>query len=257
MINASNPVIGTKRFSIPLKHEDLDAATCLTRVFDQEEILEQQLAATLIGEEIVVFNGFRVSHAKADFLAGRLAAKSALQILLPDTAILDWQMIRGAWHQPCIRGPINNHLVTIAHSAGVGVAVAFDDRWHCGIDIESLSRCDEETIATQVSPEEARWAKGEGSNNQSRWMMLWTAREALGKALRTGLLLPDALSPTSDWTETETGFSANFQRNDLLSVRSVVASGFVVSQVFPRNATADRAIESTMQWLHDSLEKLG
>ena len=83
-----------------------------------------------------------------------------------------------------------------------------------------------------------------------RWLVLWTAREALGKSLGTGLLEPGGLAATKAWLQAAHGWRAGFEGEDGVTVRSVVAGGFVVSVVLPPEADT----EPPAQWLAQVLE---
>src|SRR5690606_29223663 len=134
---------------------------------------------------------FVVDHARADFLAGRIAAKSAVRALRPDAAPPGTWEVAGALHKPPRLPEVFRGLgITLAHSSGVGVALAHPASWRCGVDLEPADRDAGDVIATQVAPAEAAWAHAaaDADEQRVRWLVLWTVREALGKSLGTGLL---------------------------------------------------------------------
>jgi 4'-phosphopantetheinyl transferase EntD len=211
----------------------------------------------LTGEEIERARRFRVDHARGDFLAGRIAAKSALQALVPASRPADWTLARGVWNQPCVRGPVAGISVTLAHSIRVGVAVAYDDRWKCGIDIEAADRDATEAIRSEVTQSEAAWADAGGDGALARWMMLWTAREALGKCLGTGLLAPGAIGRTVNWRRHADWWRADVSEGAPLAVHSLPAQRLTVSWAVPSDGAEHPAVAAVLDWLAARLEAVG
>ncbi len=203
----------------------------------------------LRGEELERFARFKVDHARADFLAGRRAAKSALCALHPDTAPADWELVRGEWRQPLPRGPVSGVAVTLAHSGGTAVAVASEERYAFGIDLETVDREAAAVVRTQVTDAETAWAEAGGADAQVRWMLLWTAREALGKRLRTGLLFPERIPATAIWSEHHGIWTARLAGTAAVEMRAVVAGGFAACLAAPPADDGGSWLEPGMRWL--------
>lgn len=208
-------------------------------------------ARWLSGAEHARSARFVVDHARADFLAGRVAAKTAARTLQPaGPPPHAWEILRGEHQQPLIAHAFPGRAVSLAHSGGVGLALVHDACLRCGVDLERADRGAGDAIATQVAPSEAEWARVGGVEMETRWLLLWTAREAQGKSLGTGLLEPDRLAPTEAWTLTAQGWRARFSGHDEVLVRSVVAGGFVATIVLPAGAES----EAMTAWLASTLE---
>jgi 4'-phosphopantetheinyl transferase EntD len=198
---------------------------------------------------------FRVQHARDDFLAGRIATKSALAALVPHTQPDAWEIVGGIWRQPCVRGPSAGLAVTLAHADGAAVAVAHDDRWTCGIDLERTTRDAAEIVRTHVSAAESAWAEA-SPDDASRWMLLWTAREAIGKAARTGLLFPETLPATRDWRrETDGSWRAALGASELLSIVAVCSGEWTLSLLVPSADAGSSPMRETLQWFADRLRE--
>lgn len=249
-----NPCCETFQFTVPIHEERCPAAVAIARLPDLSRWSGREVEQWLRQKEIERFNQFAVESGRRDFLAGRVAAKSALCALAPETSANDWEIARGLWHQPCPRGPVAGLSVTLAHSAGVAVAIAFDDRWICGVDCEARERLDVETISGEVSTDEAAWARESPGDASTRWLFLWTVREAQGKAKRSGLLFPEALNPTVSRTEVAYGLQSDLEGNDLLGARCINWSAGVVTVVAPQSSLRDSEFKSALTWLHRALE---
>ena len=229
-----------------------NAAVAIVRV-GPADLQAGPLAGWLAREEIDRFHRFKVEHARVDFLAGRIAAKSALIRLVPQSRPADWELVLGVWRQPCVRGPFGGLKVTLAHSAGVAVAVAFDDRWTCGIDLEESTRDAAEVVESQVTGAEADWARAAGADMTTRWMLLWTAREAIGKSFGTGLLFPSFLPASRDWHEIDGFWHARVGNGDLLAIRSIMSGRFALSWLAPAAAAQAPVGGEMLQWLRATL----
>lgn len=196
----------------------------------------------LAGAEHARAARFAVDHGRADFLAGRIAAKSAAHALVPDApAPAHWGIVAGEFEQPLLGATFPGRAVTIAHAGGLGLGLVHAQRWRFGIDLEPVDRDASDVIATQVAESEAAWARaaGEPAAQRPRWLLLWTAREAQGKSFGTGLLEPERLRPTLGWTPAPHGWRARLSGDDAMQVRSVVVGGWIVSLVLPAEIDAD------------------
>ena len=79
--------------------------------------------------------------------------------------------------------------VSLSHVNGLGVAVAFPAGARVGLDLELIDARRAETVRKGVplSAEEEGWLKAAALPEATALLLLWTAREALGKALGCGL----------------------------------------------------------------------
>lgn len=211
--------------ALGVAHVSLDA--------EYHPALEQ---AWLHGAEHLRAARFAVAHARADYLAGRIAAKHAAATLVSAVpSPSQWEIRPGQFERPGLEHQFPGRAVSIAHADGVGLALIHPRDMRCGIDLEPLDREADDVIATQVTAEEAAWARAgrDAEAQRMRWLLLWTAREALGKGHGTGLLEPERLCATTKWIQDTAGWSAEFAGDETTRVRSVVAGGFVASMVLP------------------------
>lgn len=168
--------------------------------------------------------GFQFAAKKQGFLLGRAAAKRALGALLGEPDLRQIEIHAGIYGQPLIRHPrAGSARVSVSHSHGLAVALAFPAEYPIGIDLETVSAVSAQTIIGELeaSPPELTWLATGGADAATACCVLWTAREALGKALRHGLNSPLgvlALSEIRSGGEgTWTGRYLNFPRCRFLS----------------------------------------
>ena len=77
-----------------------------------------------------------------------------------------------------------------------GIAVAISDE-PIGIDIEGIRHADEELIRRTMNEEERLWVTGDGLRNR-RFTRLWTQKEAVVKAIGTGIVSFEQLQTILD-----------------------------------------------------------
>jgi len=137
--------------------------------------------------------GFRFAAKREGFLLGRLAAKRALGALLEEPDLRRIGMRSGVYGQPLVRHPRAESIeVSVSHSQGLAVALAFPAEYPLGIDLETIATVSAEVVLGELeaSPPELTWLATGGVDAATACCVLWSAREALGKALRIGLNSP-------------------------------------------------------------------
>ena len=137
--------------------------------------------------------GFKFAAKQESFLLGRLAAKRALGALLAETDLRNIEIRAGIHGQPLVEHPRAGAAeVSVSHSHGLAVALAYPAGYPMGIDLETVSAGSAGTILgeLQASPAELTWLVSSGVDDATACFVLWTAREALGKALKIGVNSP-------------------------------------------------------------------
>jgi phosphopantetheinyl transferase/acyl carrier protein len=138
---------------------------------------------------------------RANWLAGRLAAKDAVRRLLVERHGLqvcpgDVEIATDEHGAPIARGRWTERVggapaVSLTHADGLAVAVAVDGNSGAkvGVDLEVLRDFSEEFLATAFTGDEHKLFANLGSQAAREWAVrLWCAKEALGKALGRGLI---------------------------------------------------------------------
>ena len=177
---------------------------------------------------------FKFAAKREGFLLGRLAAKRALSPLLAEPDLQQIEIRAGVYGQPLVRHPrAADAEVTVSHSHGLAVALAYPAEYPMGIDLETIAAVAAEVVIGEIeaSPPELTWVATGGVDAATACCVLWTAREALVKSLKVGLNSPLGMLAL---TEIQTGNDAsswagrylNFPRCQCLSW---VAGGRVLS----------------------------
>jgi len=173
--------------SLSLRHAMREFPVCFAAV-------EALPAGEFLGEdEKLQVAGFQFPAKKESFLLGRFAAKCALGAMLAEPDLRQIAIRAGIYGQPLIEHPrAGTADVSVSHSHGLAVALAFPAAYPMGIDLETVAAGSAATILgeMQASPAELAWLVSSGVDDATACFVLWTAREALGKALKLGINSP-------------------------------------------------------------------
>ena len=151
------------------------------------------LKTLLCETELAGFNALRFPLKRQGFLLGRLAAKRALGALLDEADFRQIEIRAGVFGQPLVRHPRAAGIeVTLSHSHGLAVALAYPGETPMGVDLETVAAISAGTILgeLQISAAEKVWLAAGTVDEATACGVLWTAREALGKSMKIGLNCP-------------------------------------------------------------------
>lgn len=173
--------------SLVVRHREIEQRGCFAAIdaAPSDEFLSER--------EKELCRGFQFAAKKQGFLLGRLAAKRALGALLREPDLRRIEIGSGVYGQPLVQHPRAGPTeVSVSHSHGLAVALAFPAAYPMGIDLETVSAVSAGSIIGELeaSAAEQAWLAAAGVNDRTACCVLWTAREALGKALKIGLNSP-------------------------------------------------------------------
>jgi 4'-phosphopantetheinyl transferase len=169
-------------------------------------------ATAALSEDAVLSAEERTGRDQLHFLADRrdfaLGHDLLRRSLSRYTAVLphEWQFVKGLNGKPSVRGGALSF--NLSHTRGL-VACSIARFMAVGIDVERVDRIiDIETIARHVfSASEAATLVSARTNARTRFIELWTLKEAFVKAVGVGLTLPlDSFSFDLDEDEQYVGF---------------------------------------------------
>lgn len=211
--------------TLALRHGDEERHASFALAREIELQTPADLPESFLSEtELANFGALRFPLKQQGFLLGRLAAKRALGALIEEPDLRLIEIRAGVFGQPLVRHPRAGRAeVTLSHSHGLAVALAYPGESPMGIDLETVSAIAAGTILgeLQLSAAEKAWMAAGTVGLATACAVLWTAREALGKSMKIGLNCPlgilslDHLDPAgaTGWT----GQYANFPRSRFLS----------------------------------------
>lgn len=126
------------------------------------------------------------SRRRESFLLGRYAAKLALSEMTCEQPMSEITIHSGVFGFPVVEGEANKDI-GISHTKGAAVSVAYPACHPIAVDIETHQQNTSFIWDTLTSKER------EFVNDGTNPIILWSAKEAIAKALRTGFTSPIAL----------------------------------------------------------------
>ena len=181
---------------------------------------------------------FKSNLRKQQFLNGRYCAKRAISSRINTININEIEILNGVFSQPVLMNSFDQKLqVSITHTDQLAAAVVFPEVHPLAIDIETIQPKRNRTIESLLSPSEIELKKKIHFDNAAANTLMWTARESLGKILRTGL----AASPTIFEIETITEVSLEwvevyFSHFPQYKAIASVKNGHVFSLCMPKKS---------------------
>jgi phosphopantetheinyl transferase len=137
---------------------------------------------------------------RREWLLGRLVAKDAVRLLLRDRSSMelgaaDLEIVVDENGRPQLGGAVGKQLdvnvaLSICHSAGsaVAAAVAGEGSLGVGIDIEWMGQYRQDLVRGALDDREHILLAGLHGSDRDEWLLrLWCAKEAMAKALGTGM----------------------------------------------------------------------
>lgn len=128
---------------------------------------------------------------KISYLVGRYAAKQAISVLIGEKNLKSILVQKGIFGHPiatCLHE--QNVQVSISHCNRLGAALAFSEAHPLGIDIEEVNAARSRALEGQITFAEKELIKNLPFGYDRMLTVLWTAKEALSKILKTGLTTP-------------------------------------------------------------------
>lgn len=152
---------------------------------DYEEIIQY-----LHPLEYDYYNSLEFEKRIKSYLMGRFVAKQAVSALTGKDNLKNIFIQSGIFNQPIVVSNMQNIQVSITHCNDFGAALAFPEAHPMGIDIEKISVNKRGVLAGQVTDFEKKRIRFLPTPYDLSLTLLWTAKEALSKVLKTGLMTP-------------------------------------------------------------------
>ena len=200
--------------------------------------LEGHLEHWLHPEERDYFHSLKAPSRRRTYLLGRTAAKTALQNLDITCNPPGVHIKTGIFKDPIPCFPMKNPIhVSISHTASMACALAFPAGHPMALDLEDIQLKRARVMKVHCEEDELRSLKQLGIEDDAASSIIWTAKEAVSKALRTGMTCPFALmklkSIRADTNGSITGFFDNFAQYQF---RSWIMDSRALTIVLPKRS---------------------
>jgi 4'-phosphopantetheinyl transferase len=189
-------------------------------------------------DEAAYFSTLRFARRQESYLLGRYAAKVALSKVLAESDLKAIEIERGVFEQPILRCNGNGRWdITISHAGSLAVVLAYPTGHPMGIDIERIDPASHETILSQLSEQERKWLQVSVRRKLEIATALWAAKEALSKALRSGLMSPVEIYSLAEFRDVEPGVLEGYFEN-FAQYKAIIwiGSSHALSIVLPKRS---------------------
>lgn len=177
-------------FQIERKEEQLRGELSLVAasINDLEYLSKQFLSP----DEQAYYRTLVYDRRKQGYLLGRYCAKLAISRLHKLSDLTKIGIANGVFQQPLIHSScVNNTTISYSHCNEICIALAFPEACPMGIDVEEISDHSASVLKELLTEDEKSLLSSiNGIRKNATFTMLWTIKEAISKALRTGLTAP-------------------------------------------------------------------
>ena len=232
----------TIRFSH--SNEELSAGLVLFSSLSNEE-LNVKTPKLLHPEELKTGGDYASAIRRRSFLNGRMAGKMAINQVFPDIPSAACRIKTGFIGEPVLCDLPHPYGISISHNDEWNAGLCFPLIVPMGIDVETITEKNRDIIASILSAAEKNLCAVE-DDPLELFHLLWTAKEAAGKAIGLGFRVPAAwyeiVSVETLATESQLIRRCRFAQLSVYSALSVKIPGGMLSIAFP----AENNLSQTM-----------
>jgi 4'-phosphopantetheinyl transferase len=202
--------------------------------------LKAARATFLHPSEMARLERFPAESRRESFLLGRYVAKRAVAALRADAPMPSIEVVSGIFGQPVVRNSLPTRLpppaVSVSHTRAVAVAAACEPEQILGVDVEALDPRRSGVFESSLTPSELA-AGREGAGCDLGPNILWAMKEALSKALRSGLTTSFEVLQTAGFTRTGAGaFTCLFENFAQYRGEAWIIGGHVLALTCAKHA---------------------
>jgi 4'-phosphopantetheinyl transferase len=188
--------------------------------------------------ELAQYERFAVPRRKTSFLLGRYVAKQALAVLLREPVYANIEIAPGVFTQPIVKFPTPEPVgVSITHAGELACALAFPQIHPMAIDVEQLDAKSLEAMKSQILTEELSPEALPQVSELVRCTIIWTAKEALSKVLKCGMMCPFSILETVELRQDAAGYVGYFRNFGQYKFHTWVLNDHVMTIVLPKWTT--------------------
>lgn len=214
------------------------AIICLCNLYDLKRCLF--LDKLLHPQEKAHFDMLQFERRKKSFALGRISAKKAISDFLNEDDPRNILIQSGIFNHPVIGYPGNsNAQVSITHCDDLGASIAFKETYPMGIDIEKVNSENLEVISSQLTREEVDLLQALPYPHEEMLTLLWTAKEALSKVLKTGLMTPLNVYEINEIIFNDSYYTSMFKNFGQYKTISFSLGCYICSIAYPKNTDMD------------------
>jgi len=226
------------------RDETLAAGLALFPSLKGEEI-EYWSTLLLHPAEINTGKGHVFESRRNSYLQGRIAGKLAMIQVFPEISPAGIHIISGSLGDPLFQNLPHPYGISISHAGTWNAGLCFPNPVPMGIDVEGINEKNSSIIPSILSDHEKEMCSREPDPLEFLHV-LWTMKEALGKAIRKGFLI------SHEWYEVESIETipcipqairlCRFKQQRVFTAVSASIPGGILSLAFPAEKKLEEAI---------------
>jgi len=189
----------------------------------------------LSADERGIYNKFKVDRRRSEFLAGRYIAKESVRHENADLSPNSINIVHGVWGFPLIHSPgLHRATLSIGHTDRCAAAIFYSSNTHpVGMDIEEIKKDNLPAFKSFISDLEQELITSAQLPYLEAMHLIWSSKEAAGKALRVGFTIPEKLYAISSINVEEDVYHISFERLSMLKVIGWLHGEFSICIAFP------------------------
>jgi 4'-phosphopantetheinyl transferase len=226
-----------------------DAVIAWVRAAEHSE-LHDKCSLVLHSNELIYYQRLSTQRRKMSFLLGRYAAKQAISTLLhmyePQYAKIE--IIPGIFQQPIVKFQTPEPVgISISHTNEYACAIAFPIIHPMAIDVERVDILNLEAIKSQILPQELHAEALCQLSELTKCTIIWTAKEALSKVLKCGMMSPFSIFETVNLSEQGSWYVGHFPNFGQYKFHAWVLEDHVISIALPKRTTIELDLSSLLR----------
>jgi len=237
----------------PLENEEMAAGFALFSPFNDKE-LNDKTCRLLHPDEIKTGSGYASDIRRRSFLHGRIAAKMSVNQVFPDIPPAELQIATGCFGEPLLKNLAWPYGISIAHDDLWNAGLCFPLSHPMGTDVETITEKNRAIILSILSDHEKAMCSKE-EDSLEFFHLLWTAKEAAGKAIGLGFRVPQAWyeidSVEAISTDPYLIRQCRFKQLSMFTTLSVTVGHGLLSIAFPTEKKLDQPIFRLLENLMD------
>lgn len=194
----------------------------------------KELDKFLHDDELEYYKKLTFEKRIKSYLIGRYTAKTAISAYLKENDLRKISISSGIFNHPIVTNELMKSVqVSISHSKQIASAISFNEKCPMGIDSEFIRSDNLKAIERYTKESEINIIKNNSMEHKEGLYLLWTAKEALSKALRIGFLSPISLFEISEIKILDSFFICNYKNFPMFSSISIIKYGFMNTITYP------------------------
>lgn len=191
--------------------------------------------------ELCYFKSLKYLIRQNTYLTSRYIGKLAVAKYYKENKLSNIELQSGIFGQPIVKYMTTEVIdISLSHNESWACAVAFPATHPLGIDLETMKKDTIVTMQSQCTREEIELVLTQQRDEDVFYTVIWTAKEALSKIIRCGLLIPFSLLEIDVFLDKEDSFiGVRFKNFPQYQAYSLVMGNQVLSIVFPKKTVLE------------------